>query len=428
MSLSNALFASVSGLDTASTAISVIGDNISNVSTPAFKERRALFADLLGQNISTSGGVSQIGSGSKVLNVGQVFTQGTFESSANTTDLGIEGRGFFILDGQQGQTYSRAGLFNFDRDGLLVDALGQRVQGFTIDPATQTSTGQLADIQLNVTLADPQASTGIEVSMNLDSAAPTNGPFSLVDPSGTSSFQTSVTAYDSLGGGHEVTVYYTRTGPNAWTWNATIPPADSTVPPGAGETVVSIGAGTLAFDTAGNLSATTGGPLVANFTGGGALAQNVALDFGATGTTAVTTQFTGDGDDSTALSITQDGFATGNVSNLTIDREGFFVVSFTNGRTQALARAALATFPSVEGLTAVGNNLFVESRESGQPLIGAPETGQFGSVRSNAIEQSNVDLADQFIRLIINQRAFQANTRTVSTTNELLANLVQLGQ
>ena len=430
MSLSNALFASVSGLDTASTAISVIGDNIANVSTPGFKERRAVFADLLGQSITTSGGVSQVGQGSKLLSVKPIYTQGAFEASESGTDLAVEGRGFFILESAGGRTFSRAGLFSFNRDGNLVDPLGQRVQGYTIDQATQTATGLLADIQLNVTLAPPQATTEMDVAINLDSEAPANGPFSTADPTGTSAFQTSITSFDSLGGAREVTLYYTRTASNSWTWNATIDQADSLTAPNPGETEVLVGTGTLTFDTDGNLATSAGGPITASFVGGAATPQSIVVDFGPTGTTALTTQFTGDGngDDSTALAISQDGFSTGNVSNVAIDREGFLTVSYTNGRTLALARIALATFPSVEGLSSIGNNQLIETRESGQPLIGAPETGQFGSVRSNAIEQSNVDLADQFIRLIINQRAFQANTRTVSTTNELLANLVQLGQ
>ena len=124
----------------------------------------------------------------------------------------------------------------------------------------------------------------------------------------------------------------------------------------------------------------------------------------------------------------QDGFGTGNLSALSIDREGYLTASFSNGATRPIAQVALASFAAIEGLGSVGNNAFVETRDSGQPLLGAAQTGQFGSIRSNSLEQSNVDLADQFIRLILNQRAFQANTRTVSTTNELLANLVQLGQ
>jgi len=430
MGLSNALFASVTGLDTSSTAISVIGDNIANVSTPGFKERRAEFADLVGQSITTAGGISQIGSGSSVINISQVFSQGTFENTERATDLGIEGRGFFVLRGDQGQVYSRAGMFDFDREGYLVDPNGLRVQGFSVDPATQTSTAELTDVQLDLTLAQPNPSTGVDVSVNLDAAAVANGPFDAADPVGTASFQTVLTVFDSLGAGHLLTMHYTRDADNAWSWNATVDAAESTTPPNPGENVVVVGSGTLDFDPAnGFLTGVTGGPLSVDFAGGAAPGQSVDLDFGALGPVdGVTTQFAGSGDESVTIAAVQDGFGSGTLQSLAIDRDGFLTAGFSNGATRSLARVALAIFPSVESLTSVGNNAFVETRDSGQPLVGSPGSGQFGAVRSNSIEQSNVDLADQFIRLIMNQRAFQANTRTVSTTNELLANLVQLGQ
>ena len=432
MGLSNALFASVTGLDTSSTAISVIGDNIANVSTPGFKERRAEFADLVGQSITTAGGVAQIGNGASVINVAQIFSQGTFEDTGRTTDLAIEGRGFFMVEGPQGRQYTRAGLFSFDRDGYLNDLRGFRVQGFSIDPITQNATAALGDIQLATGLAPPSPSTQVDVSVNLDSTSVQNGPFDSTDPVGTSAFQTVLTVYDSLGSGHLLTVHYTNQGANQWSWNATVDAADTTTAPAAGANIVVVGSGTLDFDPATGYLAGgsgTGGAMNIDFSGGAAPGQVVNLDFGPVGSqTGITTQFAGDGNDSVTLAATQDGFAAGTLSTLSIDRDGFLNAAFSNGSTRRLAQVALATFPATESLLSVGNNSFIETRDSGQPLIGAANTGQFGAVRSNSIEQSNVDLADQFIRLILNQRAFQANTRTVSTTNELLANLVQLGQ
>ena len=422
MSLSNAMFASVSGLSTASTAISVIGDNIANVSTPGFKERRAEFADLLGQSIATSGGVSQVGSGSTLLNVGQVFSQGTFETTARETDLGIEGRGFFVLDSQQGTAYSRAGQFSFDNNGLLVDPIGRRVQGYGIDPITLTPNGQIGDIQLSTSVVAPQPSSVMNVSVNLNPEAPLNGPFNPSLPSDTSEFQTVLTLFDSLGTAHPSTIYFTRTGAGTWDWNATLPPGDTTVPPASpGDDHVVQGSGTLTFDSDGILTAVTGSPITYEFFGGATASQVVDLDFGPVGanqTGDLTTQFNGEA--SAVNSQSQDGFSAGTLQTLSIDRDGFFTASFSNGETRPLAQVVLASFANIEGVASVGNNAFVETRDSGQPLIGAPGTGRFGDIRSSSIEQSNVDLADQFIRLILNQRAFQANTRTVSTTNELL--------
>jgi flagellar hook protein FlgE len=205
MSLSSAMFASVTGLDTAATAISVIGDNIANVGTPGFKERRAEFADVLGQSLATAGGFAPTGAGATVLNVSQIFSQGSFETTSRSTDLAIEGGGFFLLQGQQGAVYSRAGMFAFDNAGVLTDPLGLRVQGYGIDPISLQPTSQLGDIQINTAVAPPRASTQMSLSLNLDPSAPLVGPLNLSNTANTSNFQTGVTLYDTLGNAHTPT-------------------------------------------------------------------------------------------------------------------------------------------------------------------------------------------------------------------------------
>jgi flagellar hook protein FlgE len=264
------------------------------------------------------------------------------------------------------------------------------------------------------------------LSLNLDPSAPLVGPLDLSNTAGTSNFQTGVTLYDTLGNAHTSDVFFTRTGAGAWSWTATLAPGDTTLPlANPNDSVVAIGSGTLTFDTSGNLVSQSGSPLSYAFSGGGAANQQITIDFGTPGTLTATTQVAAA---SSINSQQQDGFAPGTLNSLSVDRDGFFVATFSNGETRPIAQIALATFPAVEGLQSGGNNNWIESRESGQPLIGGPRTGQFGAIRASNIEQSNVDLAAQFVRLILQQRAFQANTRTVSTTNELLANLVQLGQ
>ena len=161
MSLSKAMFASVSGLSTASTAIGVIGDNIANVSTPGFKERRAEFSDVLGQAISTSGGFAQTGSGSQLAKVSQIFSQGTLDSTGRETDLAVEGSGFFVLESSGGRAYSRAGMFLFDNNGTLVDPSGRRVQGYAVDPVTLLPSGSLGDIVINNSVSPPQATAQV---------------------------------------------------------------------------------------------------------------------------------------------------------------------------------------------------------------------------------------------------------------------------
>lgn len=425
MPLSGALFSSVSGLDVMSTAISVTGDNIANVGTPGFKARRAEFADVLGQSISTAGGFSQLGAGAKLANVRPQFSQGTFETTARPTDVAIEGRGFFVVDGPLGRFYTRAGIFNFDENGTLVSNDGLRVQGFGIDPVTQQSTGALGDIQISSSLAPPRATTEVTMSVNLDSRAPTVGPFDPSDPQGTSNFQNTVTVFDSLGNAHTAFLYFTNQGSGTWEWNAALDVNDtSTAPASPGDSIVVQGSGTLSFDSNGALTGVTGSPVSFAWNSGATSPQDIALDFGL-GTTDASTQF---GVASGVNFMNQDGFAAGNLTGISINREGFVTGQFSNGATLNLAQLALANFSNVEGLQTIGNNNLQESPESGQPLIGAPLTGSLGSIRASSIEQSNVDLASEFVKLIVNQRAFQANTRTISVTNELLANLVALGQ
>lgn len=430
MPLSGALFASVSGLDATSTAISVVGDNIANVNTTGFKARRTEFADVLGQSISTAGGFSQIGAGSKVSDIRSLFTQGTFETTSRPTDVAIEGRGFFIADGPQGRTYTRAGIFNFDDNGFLVTPEGRFVQGFGIDPLTGLSNGQLGDIQIATALSPPRVTSTLDLSVNLFANDPiAAGGFDPADPT-TASHTVPINVYDSLGNQHSLNVFFTRTGANAWEWNAALAPADTTIAPvNPTDPWVVQGSGTLSFDTSGILTGSTGTSFALEFAGGAAAGQAVTLGFTNAGT--ATTQFGGAAGATGASqtnSFSQDGFAAGTLQSINIDTQGYLSGSFSNGETTPLAQIALANFPNLEGLQSIGNTNLIETRESGQPLIGEPQAGGLGSIRASSLEQSNVDLATEFVRLIINQRAFQANTRTISTTNELLGDLVQLGR
>ncbi len=429
MPLSSALYSGVSGLDAISTAISVTGDNIANVNTTGFKARRAEFSDLLGQTITATGGNSQIGAGSQVSRVGQIYSQGTFETTARPTDMAIEGQGFFILEGDQGRFFTRAGLFGFDADGMLVTSQGLRVQGFGIDPLTGLSNGTLGDVVVNTATSAPRASTDIAMSVNLDAGAtPIPTGFDPSDPSGSSNFQTTLNVYDSLGNERPATIYFTNTAPGAWDWTATVPPADTTDAPATpGDPVVVQGSGTLTFDSAGVLQAAAGATSF-NFAGGASPGQAVTLDWGpiaGVGVGAPTSQYAAP---STVNSFTQDGFGAGTLQGISVDSTGTLSGQFSNGSLLPLAQVALANFPNTEGLEAVGNSNARASRASGQPLIGEPDSGTFGRVRSSALEQSTVDLASEFVRLIVNQRAYQANTRTIATTNELMAALVNLGQ
>ena len=434
MSLTNALSSSVSGLATASTQISVIGDNIANANTPGFKEKRAEFSALLGQSITAGGGFAQIGAGAQVSDVSIIFSQGVFQTTQRSTDLGIEGRGFFVLEGTAGRSYTRSGVFGFDSNGYLVDPNANRVQGFGIDQVTGQSNGVLGDIQVNLPLSPPQATTGIQLGMNLDATSTAiPGGFDPANAQTTSNSREVVTIYDSLGTARQATIFFTKTAANTWDYNVTLADADSGTP--TGDPFVVQGSGTLVFDSTGSLLSINGGSTAPTITfdfetsNGASQFQNVTFSMGpvpgGTITGPVSTQF----NQSTVTNfVDQDGFSPGTLSTLQIDADGRLNGVFSNGVTTSLAQIALANFGNVEGLTDIGGSRLIESIDSGPAVIAAANTGNLGGIRSSSLEKSNVDLAQQFVNLIVSQRAFQANTRTVSVANELLANLVSLGQ
>ncbi|MCG8591554.1 MAG: flagellar hook-basal body complex protein, partial [Proteobacteria bacterium] len=278
---------------------------------------------------------------------------------------------------------------------------------------------------INTAIAPPQPTTEMNLSVNLDSREVPPPAFDILNPSATSNYRTTVDIFDSQGNAHSVTTFFRKDSANTWAAHVTIPGADAS--PVSANPFVQVGAAIpLTFDTFGVQTAPAGPVNVSfDFNGGVALGQVVALDFGTTPGSDPTTQLA---EDSTVNSFDQDGFAPGTLSAISMGLDGFIAGQFSNGEIINLAQVALADFPNVEGLLSIGNNNLIESPNSGQPLFGEPQTGGLGSTNSGSLEQSAVDLAAQFVKMIINQRAFQANTRTVSTTNELLANLVSLGQ
>jgi flagellar hook protein FlgE len=432
MSLTNALFSSVSGLSTASTQISVIGDNIANASTPGFKEKRAEFSAVLGQSITAGSGFAQVGAGVLVNDIGTIFTQGVFETTQRPTDLGISGRGFFVLEGSMGRSYTRSGVFGFDKEGFLVDPNGNRLQGYGIDPASGDSNGALGDIQVNLPLSPPQATESVELGMNLDAGADIfPGGFDPADLDGSTNAREVVTMYDSLGTPRQMTVFFTKTSATEWDFNLTLSDADAAPATRTGNDFVVQGSGTLTFDDAGALQSisATNFDLQLDVANGAASPQSFEFTMGPVAgepsTSAPTTQFNAQ---TVTNFATQDGFAPGTLSALDINVDGKLNGVFTNGATMSLAQIALANFGNVEGLAEIGGSQVIESVESGPPVLAAANSGNLGSIRSSSLEKSNVDLAQQFVNLIVSQRAFQANTRTVSVANELMANLVGLGQ
>jgi flagellar hook protein FlgE len=419
MSLSSSFYTALSGLDTHTTAMQVVGDNISNLNTIGFKGSTALFEDVLGSAMTTVTGVDQTGVGSKVSSIDGNFTQGTLETTGVNTDVGITGKGFFVVKDASTNVnyYTRAGHFSMDTDGYYVTPHGQRVQGYLYDNTGTNLIQSLTDIRLtNRSLAAPQITTTASMALNLDATAtPVAGGWDITNPSGSSNYSTATQIFDSLGNAHNIQVFFTKSGAQAWQWNAVLDGSD--VQGGTPGTAVLYGTGNLAFDTNGQL--TTAMP--ENFyTGAVTFANGLAGS-------ATTINFTGSsqyGSPSSVQSISQNGYASGYLSGVVIDSDGTISGNYTNGVTQRIAQIVLADFTNLYGLAREGSMLYMATSESGDPLYDQAGLGGMGTVSSGMLEEANIDLAAEFVKMMINQRGFQANSKVISTTDEMMAALI----
>src|SRR5579885_3207445 len=368
-------FIPLSGLEANSDALSVTANNLANLNTIGYKTQRPLFQDLFYQQVGTSGdgNPQQIGVGAGIQAIDSAFTQGSIQSSGVPTDVAIQGDGFFVVNHNGEQLYTRAGDFSIASNGDLLTKDGAQVLGFpavngVVNPNATAGPLVIATGQTN----PPKSTANVQLSLNLDSGTAVNGTFS-----------TSVAVFDSLGASHVLTYNFTKTAANSWNYAITIPAADV----GATGAPVTIQSGTLTFNGAGQLTAPS-----------------------ATSTTI------------------QDGFASGTLVNFIIGSDGTIQGTFSNGQTAALGQIAIASFQNNQGLVRNGSNEFLASLSSGQANIGAPGTGGRGTLSGGALEQSNVDIATQFAQLILEERGYQANAKAVTTFAEVTQTAINLKQ
>jgi len=421
MSISSSLYSGISGLQSNSNAMTVIGNNIANANTTGFKAGRPFFSDVISQSMSTGSKISQLGRGSQISSISNLFTQGSLESTESVTDLAIEGDGFFIVNSGSASFYTRAGRMSFDADGNLVTPEGLTVQGWDSD-GSGNPTGAIKDINFSSAASAPNATNKVSLYANLDSREEVKAPLDLANPVETSNFSTGLSIYDSLGNEHTVTVYFTKTGANAWQWNAVADGSELI----SGDSEIEAN-GSLSFTSDGKLDVEQTVSSDFNFAGGATQGQTVTFDFGDSVTTDGGTGLTGStqfGAEATVSLLDQDGFTTGTLQSLSINEKGLVSGFFTNGRTQPLAVIAIAKFQNLNGLNKTGNNLFSATFVSGQPVVSQGGVGGAGKIQSNSLEQSNVDLANEFVKMITTQRAFQANSRTITTTDEMMAEVI----
>ena len=419
MAFLRSLFSGVSALRNHQTMMDVIGNNIANVNTVGFKAGRTTFSELYAQTVqgasrptATNGGTNpmQVGLGMSVSTIDTLFTAGNIETTAVPFDLAISGQGMFIVD-QNGQTlYTRAGNFSLDADGHIVTATGAKLQGKMANTAGVVPGGtRLEDLIINRDLKSlAQASSYVEYAGNLDSSAAVGA-----------TAESSASVFDSLGNRITLKLTFTKVAENQWSWSATIPDTSAAT----GERTV--GGGALVYNTDGTLQSTTGNQVT--FTpAGGASPLTLDLRFGTTSASApgVFSGITQTGGSSSISRRNYDGHESGTLTDVKFDIYGKVLGSFSNGTVQTLAQVMLAEFNNVEGLERMGDNMYALSANSGIPSILEP--GEVSTLTPGALEQSNVDLADEFTKMIMAQRGFQANARVISTSDELLQELVNL--
>jgi len=410
----------LSGLNGAAKNLDVIGNNIANASTVGFKSSATQFADVYATSLYGAGGL-QVGIGSKVADVAQQFIQGNISTTNNPLDLAISGEGFFLVNQGGASAYSRNGQFHLDKpdaNGLsyIINNQSQQLMGYGVDALGNIVTASPGPLQISFADIAPEDTDNVYLVANLDSTKSAPGAaFSTANAASYNS-ATSVTIYDSLGNSHAMTLYFVKAAaPNTWNMYGDID--------GTGIANVDLGAGagtpvSLTFSAAGAL--TTAMPLsgvdVTVTTGA---TSPLTFDLDLTGTTQYGSAFG-------VNSVSQDGYASGRLAGLSVAEDGTIQGRYTNSQSKTLGQVALAYFANTQGLQPIGDNLWVDSAEAGQAVIGAPGSGVLGVVQSGAVEESNVDLTAELVNLIVAQRMYQANAQTVRAQDQILQTLVNL--
>ncbi|KAA0547932.1 flagellar hook protein FlgE [Bacillus sp. BGMRC 2118] len=406
------MYSGISGMRNFQTKLDVIGNNISNVNTFGYKKGRVTFKDLMSQTVAGAstptanrGGTNpqQVGLGATMGSIDTITTQGSLQTTGRQLDLAVNGDGYFTVKNGNQSLYTRSGNFYLDREGTLVTAEGHKVQGFAIDENGQV-TNNLQDIKIDTsTFMPPKATENVLFGGNLFAGAK-EGESTSAD----------FKVKDSLGFDHDITVTYTKTAnANEWNYQFTLPgggtfPADPANLP------------TISFDSStGRVTgATASGNLQINSATLGNGVQDLDIDIDFSTVTQVNTA-------NTIALRDRDGNSEGYLESFNISASGEVVGVFTNGEVNVLSQIALATFSNTSGLVKAGGNMFQPSNNSGEPLMSVPGQGS-GSIQSAALEMSNVDLSEEFTEMITAQRGFQANTRIITTSDEILQELVNL--
>jgi len=417
----------LSGLNVAAKTLDVIGNNVANAGVVGFKASGAQFGDVFASSLS-GGGATQIGIGAQLSAVEQQFSQGNISSTSNPLDVAINGRGFFRMDDNGSITFSRNGQFHSDSAGYIVNNNNARLTGYAANAAGSIVGTAPSDLQVSTADIVPKTTSTFSAGLNLDSRAGVLLPasFNANNPA-TFTSSTSGAVYDSLGISHVLTLYFLKSGANAWETYATIDGAASAGGVPVGVTLAGGASQALTFNTNGALIAPAA-PIAVSVDLN-AVAAALGTVNGATSPATFTldlTSATQFGGGFSVNALTQDGYSSGRLSGFSVGADGTMVGHYSNGQTRKMGQVVLADFANPQGLKPMGSNQWEDSTESGLPLVGVPGSGSLGALQASAVEESNVDLTAELVNMITAQRVYQANAQSIKTQDAVLQTLVNL--
>ena len=416
----------LSGLNATSKNLEVIGNNIANANTYGSKAARAEFADMYATSMNGAG-TNNIGIGTNLVAVAQQFTQGNIVTTENPMDLSINGAGFFqVTDGLNPVTYTRNGQFKVDRDGYVVNNQGERLMGYPADGTGIIQPGQAQALQMPTAGITPQATSTIDMELNLDSRAAVTAPapaatpqITFTDPS-TYNNATSVTVYDAKGQDVALTYYFQKAANDSWNVYVT---ANGT--PVNGTALAPTRATQIVFPSNGGAPTAPAGTVPVNITApttnaaGASIVTPLNMSLDVSGATQYGSAFA-------VTDLTQDGYAPGQLVGIQFEANGVVTARYSNGQSKPAGQVEIATFRNPQGLQPTGGNAWARSYASGDPIVGVPGDGNLGVIQSGALEESNVDLTAELVNMITAQRVYQANAQTIKTQDQVLQTLVNL--
>jgi flagellar hook protein FlgE len=407
--------AALSGLEADSGAINVIGNDLANLNTTGYKASEIEFSDLMSQQLGVGDNTNQVGLGVSPVTSFANYTQGSLQTTGGATDAAIQGNGFFVVQGPNNQTdYTRDGSFQINSSGELVTAAGDAVQGWSAVNGVVNANGPTGSIAVPLGATVPAtATTSMSLPMNLNST----------DSGGT--FSAPIQVFDSLGQSHTLTATFTNTGTNTWSYALSVPAADLTT--GGTTTVAS---GTMTFDANGNLTspAASADPQVVQIAGLADGAANLSINWNLYNPTSGASTITQLAESSGVGTTSQNGFAAGQINNVSLQNGGLLVANYSNGQTVTVGQLAVASIANPDTLTSVGNNYLQASTGTSTPSIGTAGSGSRGQIVAGSLESSTVDIAQEFTSLLTFERSYQANSRVITVSDQLLQDTVGLIQ